>query len=279
MASFGGQSGDKNYGHDHSHELYLYPRPAAEDMGFALNPDASKPANEYEFLEDNILSEMAFPITGTAMATQDMVLQPPQWLQEQNSQAAMSMSDFATSNSGFEAVNLAPGDGLSLETLLDGYHPPDSSGEWRKATLQDFQTPNSSFGSQQEQSHSVALSAGLRADSWPKALEDYLMASKKRNCTFPEISANMLQEFGIERSANVLSKKYRMILERDAEDNGIMQFLIGATPSLLRVLQDEMNKLDPEIMNEELRREVWAELQRRLPKLVRSLALQTRMGA
>ena len=58
-----------------------------------------------------------------------------------------------------------------------------------------------------------------------------------------------------------------------------MQFLTGATPSLLRCLQDEMNKLDPEIMNEELRREVWAELQRRLPKLVRSLALQTRMGA
>ncbi len=57
-----------------------------------------------------------------------------------------------------------------------------------------------------------------------------------------------------------------------------MQFLTGATPSLLRVLQDEMNKLDHEIMNEERRREVWAELQRRLPKLVRSLAVQTRMG-
>ena len=113
-------------------------------------------------------------------------------MQEQNPQAAMSRFGFPMSNSGFEIVNMAPGDGLSLPELLDGYHPPHSSGEWRRATLQDFQTPISAFGFQQEQSHPLALSAGLRVDSWPKALEDYLMASKKNGCTFPEISANML---------------------------------------------------------------------------------------
>lgn len=58
-----------------------------------------------------------------------------------------------------------------------------------------------------------------------------------------------------------------------------MQLLKGATPKLLRVLQDEMEKMDPEVMNEELRREVWEELQRKLPKVVRTLALQTRTGA
>jgi hypothetical protein len=58
-----------------------------------------------------------------------------------------------------------------------------------------------------------------------------------------------------------------------------MHLLKGATPKLLRVLEEEMEKMDPEIMDEELRREVWEELQRRLPKMVRNLALQTRMGA
>jgi hypothetical protein len=293
MDPFGGQSGNEGY----SHDSYLYPQPAPENSGFVLGPDASNHAHECELVEDKILSEilseLAGPIAKTAMPPHDMGLQSQQCLHEQNPQAAMSKFGFP--NSGFEIDNMAPGDGLSLPELLDGYHPLDSGGEMRRATLQDFQTPISAFGFQQEQSRPLALSAGLRVDSWPKALEDYLMASKKNNCTFPEISAKILQEFGIERSANVLSKKYRTILKRDAENSvshpptlaytlanahqGIMQFLTGATPILLQCLQDEMSKVSPEIMNEELRAQVWEELQRKLPKLVRTLAVQTRKGA
>jgi hypothetical protein len=82
-----------------------------------------------------------------------------------------------------------------------------------------LEIPNSVFGSQQKEVPTIGLPAGLRADLWPKELEDFLMAWKKANYTFPEISAKMLEVFGVERSANVLSKRYRMILERDAENN------------------------------------------------------------
>jgi hypothetical protein len=58
----------------------------------------------------------------------------------------------------------------------------------------------------------------------------------------------------------------------------IMKLLNGALPSLLECLEDEVNKLDPQIVDEELLREVREELRRKFPKFVRSLALETRMG-
>ncbi|KUJ16501.1 uncharacterized protein LY89DRAFT_782750 [Mollisia scopiformis] len=266
------QTGNK--GSDQGYEFYLYPRQASGNSRFVLGP-ASEQVFERELMENNTLSEIAFPVVEIGMTTHDMGLQDPQWPQEQNWQVAMRRLGFPMSNLGLETDNMVPDAGESLETLLD-YHQLDPSGEWRLATPQDFPASNTALGIRQEQPQ--ILSAGFRADPWPKALEDYLMASRKNGCTYPEISAKMLQEFGVERSANVLQKKHRMIRERDAEENGIMQFLKGATPSLLRCLQDEMNKLDPKVMNEELRQEVWEELQRKLPKLVHTLALQTRIG-
>jgi hypothetical protein len=42
----------------------------------------------------------------------------------------------------------------------------------------------------------------------------------------------------------------------------------------MQCLEDEVNKVDPELIDEELRRDVHAKLRRTFPKYVRSLALE-----
>jgi hypothetical protein len=60
---------------------------------------------------------------------------------------------------------------------------------------------------------------GPRPEAWTKAQEDHLIESKKKGCTYPEIRRSMYITFGVDRNPNVLSKRYRMILERNAKDN------------------------------------------------------------
>ena len=58
-----------------------------------------------------------------------------------------------------------------------------------------------------------------RSEVWTTAQENHLKESKRNNKTYPEIRHSMWVAFGIDRSVNVLSKRYRMMLERDAKDN------------------------------------------------------------
>jgi hypothetical protein len=60
---------------------------------------------------------------------------------------------------------------------------------------------------------------GSRSEAWTKAQEDHLMESRKKGCTYPEIRVSMYITFGVDRNPNVLSKRCRMILERNAKDN------------------------------------------------------------
>jgi hypothetical protein len=53
-----------------------------------------------------------------------------------------------------------------------------------------------------------------------------------------------------------------------------MKFLNGALPNLLQCLEDEVNRVNPELVDEELLQEVHAKLRRTFPKYVRSLALE-----
>ena len=58
-----------------------------------------------------------------------------------------------------------------------------------------------------------------RPEVWTAAQENHLKESKRNGKTYPEIRHSMWVAFGIDRSVNVLSKRYRMMLERDAKDN------------------------------------------------------------
>jgi hypothetical protein len=58
-----------------------------------------------------------------------------------------------------------------------------------------------------------------RPEVWTTAQENHLKESKRNGKTYPEIRHSMWVAFGIDRSVNVLSKRYRMMLERDAKDN------------------------------------------------------------
>ena len=58
-----------------------------------------------------------------------------------------------------------------------------------------------------------------RSEVWTTAQENHLKESKRNGKTYPEIRHSMWVAFGIDRSVNVLSKRYRMMLERDAKDN------------------------------------------------------------
>jgi hypothetical protein len=58
-----------------------------------------------------------------------------------------------------------------------------------------------------------------RPEGWTTAQENHLKESKRNGKTYPEIRHSMWVAFGIDRSVNVLSKRYRMMLERDAKDN------------------------------------------------------------
>jgi len=62
-----------------------------------------------------------------------------------------------------------------------------------------------------------------RADAWTTAQEDHLMALKRHGKTFPEIRFGLWKTFGVDRNPNVLSKKYRAILERNAKENVSLQ--------------------------------------------------------
>jgi len=56
----------------------------------------------------------------------------------------------------------------------------------------------------------------------------------------------------------------------------IAKSLNGALPSILQCFEDELGKLKPEHADEELLQAVREELQRKLPKFVRSLNLERR---
>ncbi|KAF8847545.1 hypothetical protein BDZ45DRAFT_811498 [Acephala macrosclerotiorum] len=113
-----------------------------------------------------------------------------------------------------------------------------------------------------------------RVDAWTTAQEEYLMASKRQRKTFPQIRLEMLTVFGVDKNPNVLSKRYRAIIERNAKENVIVQSLNGALPNILKCFEDELGKLNPEHVDEELLRAVREELRRKLPKFVRSLDLE-----
>lgn len=55
--------------------------------------------------------------------------------------------------------------------------------------------------------------------AWTKEEEEYLVAAKMQGCTYPDISTAMNDEFKVDRSANVLSKKYREIMARNTQDS------------------------------------------------------------
>ncbi len=58
-----------------------------------------------------------------------------------------------------------------------------------------------------------------RPEVWTTAQENHLKESKRNGKTYPEIRHSMWVAFGIDRNANVLSKRYQIMLERDAKDN------------------------------------------------------------
>jgi hypothetical protein len=74
-----------------------------------------------------------------------------------------------------------------------------------------------------------------RSEVWTTAQENHLKESKRNGKTYPEIRHSMWVAFGIDRSVNVLSKRYRMMLERDAKDNvscSYVQDLDSETPNI-----------------------------------------------
>lgn len=67
---------------------------------------------------------------------------------------------------------------------------------------------------------------GPRADPWTPDQEDFLMESKNNGKTFRQIQLEMGTKYSVNRNPNVLSKKYRAIIERKAKENVRSSFFI-----------------------------------------------------
>ncbi|KAJ8125143.1 hypothetical protein O1611_g8498 [Lasiodiplodia mahajangana] len=109
--------------------------------------------------------------------------------------------------------------------------------------------------------------------TWTAEQEEYLLAAKKNHCSFKAISEAMHKRFGVERNPNVLSKKYRAIRDRNIEESLVDQALKNTLPSILGVLDEEMQRLDPDGIDKQEYNEIRQELLRKLPGFVRRLAL------
>jgi hypothetical protein len=100
-----------------------------------------------------------------------------------------------------------------IQNYPGDYFMPDAVEQWSsQATMAG---PSSDF---EEGLPPVPLPAP-RSEAWTTAQETHLKESKRNGKTYPEIRHSMWVAFGIDRSVNVLSKRYRMMLERDAKDN------------------------------------------------------------
>lgn len=64
--------------------------------------------------------------------------------------------------------------------------------------------------------------------TWTIEQERYLLEAKKSGCSLKDISAAMNEKFGIERNANVLSKKYRAIRDRSSPESVSESFCLAS---------------------------------------------------
>ncbi|KAI0099614.1 hypothetical protein GGR51DRAFT_391907 [Nemania sp. FL0031] len=101
--------------------------------------------------------------------------------------------------------------------------------------------------------------------TWTIEQEEYLLAAKKNRCSFKAISEAMNERFGVERNPNVLSKKYRAIRDRNIEESIFDQAFKNSLPSMLEVIDEEVQRLDPDGLDKQKYSEIRQELHRKLP--------------
>lgn len=151
--------------------------------------------------------------------------------------------------------------------------------------------------------HASSASLPSPKESWTREQEEFLVAAKKRGCTFPQIRQAMYERFGVDRNPNILSKKYRAVIDRSVSYQETVSVspvafapqsaawptnlqpckvldraLSNALPSMLQCLEEEMSKLSADDIDEKQYREIRRELRRKLPGFVRRLALGLSSG-
>jgi hypothetical protein len=120
---------------------------------------------------------------------------------------------FQMSVSGPANAVTTQGDMPALPDEFEGYFGSGTGGWWDEPIGRELLSP-------------PRFLTAMRVDAWTTAQEEYLMASKKRGKTFPEIRVGMWTAFGVDKNPNVLSKRYRAIIERNAKENVRLQNLV-----------------------------------------------------
>jgi hypothetical protein len=114
---------------------------------------------------------------------------------------------------GPSATSPAHGESPAIQNYPGDYFMPGTVEQWPpQATMAG---PSSDF----EGGLPPMPLPAPRPEVWTAAQENHLKESKRNGKTYPEIRRSMWVAFGIDRSVNVLSKRYRKMLERDAKDN------------------------------------------------------------
>jgi hypothetical protein len=137
-------------------------------------------------------------------------------LQEEHAeQNHMDFFDFPSTHGECAASATPPvhGETPTIQNHPGNYFIPGTVDQW------SFQAAMAGPSSGFEGGLSPVPLPAPRPEVWTAAQENHLKESKRNGKTYPEIRHTMWVAFGIDRSVNVLSKRYRMMLERDAKDN------------------------------------------------------------
>jgi hypothetical protein len=137
-----------------------------------------------------------------------------QLLEERMEQNNMGLFGFPPIHREFAPSATSPAhlENPAIQNYPGDYFMPDTLEQWPQGTMGGH-SPDS-----EGRIPPVPLPAP-RPEVWTTAQENHLKESKRNGKTYPEIRHSMWVAFGIDRSVNVLSKRYRMMLERDAKDN------------------------------------------------------------
>ena len=160
-----------------------------------------------------------FPFTSATENTNlssnypEMSGQPLQ--EEHTEQNHMGLFGFPSTHGEFAASATPPvhGESPTIQNHSGDYFIQDTVDQWPLQAAMAGPSPDFEGGLPP-----VPLPAP-RPEVWTAAQENHLKESKRNGKTYPEIRHSMWVAFGIDRSVNVLSKRYRMMLERDAKDN------------------------------------------------------------
>jgi hypothetical protein len=223
MASAYNQGQNNIYVNDKEHDRSMYPLNAEFDAHSEPPPGGPGPSMKSATStrvfapKDQIERELAFTsATPTASLNLNFSgISAPQLPQEHTMQSNMGGHGFPQTPAGDAAAAISSRNGNrpGPQSQLGDCFMQGNGYQWPFQAL--MPGPSSGF---EEGAIPVPL-PGPRSEVWTTAQENHLKESKRNGNTYPEIRHSMWVAFGVDRSVNVLSKRHRMMLERDAKDN------------------------------------------------------------